>query len=118
MELIGVDVLVLCFAMFAARLAATRPPRATPLAAGIAATAAFIVVQQHYKLEESPFIWALVVSCAAAFLTAFVVSRMLRQPLRAATLYALVAGALVPALFIAYIVARLTSCLSGGCDLS
>src|SRR4051794_26659634 len=104
MELIGVDLLVLCFAIFAARLAATRPPRATPLAAGLAVTAAFIVVQQHYRLEESPFIWALVVSCAAAFLAAFVVSGMLRQPLCAATLYGLLAGALVPALFVAYIV--------------
>ena len=116
MELIVADLLVLAAVIVAARLTAAKHARAVPLIVAIPATALFVILRNHYKLEESPFLWTLSAVCAGTFAATLALSTVLRQPLRRAAVYGLVAGALVPGLLIAYYAALFTSCLVGGCD--
>ena len=115
MELIVADLLVVACAILAARLTAARPARAVPMTFATAGTALFVVLRNHYKLQESPFLWTLSAMCAGAFAATLAVSAVLRQPPRRAAVYGVVAGALVPALLIAYYLVLFTSCLVRDC---
>jgi hypothetical protein len=110
--LIVADILILAGAVVAARLARAKPARAVPLVAAAAATVLFVVIRDAYELEDSPFLLALAAVCVGAFVTALSISAGLRQSLRCAATYGVVAGALVPALLVAYYAARLTHLLA------
>jgi hypothetical protein len=116
MELFVADLLVVAGVIVAARLTGAQHARAVPVTVATAASALFVILRNHYKLEESPFLWALSAVSVGAFVATLAVSIVLRQPLRRAAVFGVAAGALVPALLIAYYAALFTSCLVGGCD--
>jgi hypothetical protein len=85
------------------------------LVAAVLATIAFTIVRDTQDLEDTAFIAALVVSCAAAAIVAAALRIAAHTPWLTA---ALLAAVLVPVLYAAWIVVRLAACLVTGCDMA
>ena len=118
MGLLIADAVVLAAVVFAARWAAARPARVTPLALALVAATVFILIRNHYDLEDSAFLWGLLAVSASASVTTAGVALTTRQGARDSFIFGVVAGVLLPILFIAYLALRLTICLITDCDLS
>jgi hypothetical protein len=76
--------------------------RAFTLAVALATTAAFVLVRNRYDWEDSSFLVALAVFCAAAAVLAAVASLALRASGPRPLLHGAVAAVLVPVLLLAY----------------
>jgi hypothetical protein len=89
--------------------------RARHVTLGLAAAsaAAFILVQSSYDLEESAFLGTLGAFAGGAAVMAVLSSLALRRGVHRTAAHGFAAAALVPALFVAYIVVRLLLCLFG-----
>jgi hypothetical protein len=118
MVLLVADAIVLAAIIVAIRWAKARPSRAVPLSLALAATAVFVVIRNHYNLEDTAFLWALLAICAGATVTSAGTSLLTRRDARAAMGYGALAGALVPLIFIASVIVDLSSCLVTSCDLN
>lgn len=117
MELLAADALLLGAVIFGGWAVRDRPQRAVPIATALGAATVFALARNHYNLEESAFAWTFLAACGAAFLTTMVGLLLLRDGLRRALQYGIVAALLLPGMFIGYIVVLLTSCLFTGCGL-
>jgi hypothetical protein len=118
MELLAGDVVLLGGLVVGIRMVAERAARGVPLAVAVGAATVFVLARNHYDLEDSRFVWALVAVAGGAFFTTVVASVLVRQGVRRAVRYGGVAALLQPGLFVAYIVARLTYCgFYGDCGL-
>jgi hypothetical protein len=118
MDLLAFDAALVGAAVAALHWGRTPPARMVPLAIAIVAGMGFALLRDQYRWEDSAFLIALAVSCGLAATIAAVVPIALGRGARTAVFYATVAGVLVPVIFIASIVLRLTACLVTGCDLS
>jgi hypothetical protein len=86
---------------------------AIALVVALGAAAAFTVVRDTRNLEDTDFLVALAIACGSA---AIVAAAVARGTARRRLVAALGAGVLVPALYVAWIVARLPACLVTSCD--
>jgi hypothetical protein len=102
----------------ATRWAIRRPSRALPLAVALAGAAGFVLLRNHYELEDSPFMWTLLAVCSGTFAATASVGVLARQRLRSSLNYGLLAAALVPLLFAGYIVLAINVCWVTSCDMS
>jgi hypothetical protein len=112
------DVAFVAAAFAAVRWARRAYTRFVPLAAALLATIAFVAVRDHYDLEDSAFLQALAVSCAAAAVVTAASSLALRRGSRTAAEYAALAAVLVPVLFGASLAVRYSLCVITQCDQS
>jgi hypothetical protein len=117
MEIMLADFVLLGLALAALRWALRRPARFAPLIVSIAGAVAFTVVADAEGLEESAFLTALGLACAAAGVVAALASLGARAGARSSLNYGVLAAALVPFLFGAGIILQYTACLISGCDL-
>ena len=118
MEILALDVAMLVGALVAVRWASKAYPRFAPLTAALVAAAAFVLVRDHYDLEDSAFLRTLAVFCAIAATITAVSCLALRQGRRTSAEYATVAAVLVPVLFGASLAVRYSLCLVTHCDQS
>jgi hypothetical protein len=118
MEILALGTVFVAAAVVAIRWARSRPARFAPLIAAIAAAAGFVLVRDHYSLEDSAFLLALSVFCSLAGVIAAAACVALRQGIRGLSIYVALAVVLVPVLFGAYLTLRLSICLVTGCDQS
>ena len=77
------------------------------------ATAAFVITRDKYRLEDAAFVEALAAFSGAAAVAAALSSVPRRRGAGAVARAGLFGAAAVPALFVAYIVARLALCILG-----
>lgn len=118
MEILALDVALLAGALAAVRWASKAYARFAPLTAALVAGATFVLVRDHYDLEEMAFLGTLAVFCASAATVTAASSLALRQGRRTSAEYAAVAAALVPVLFGASLAVRYSLCLVTRCDLA
>jgi hypothetical protein len=90
-------------------------PAAIALVVALVAAAAFTVVRDTRDLEDTDFFVALATSCSSAAIVAAAIALGTGARWRS-LVTAVGAGVLVPALYVAWIVVRLLSCLVTGCD--
>jgi hypothetical protein len=88
---------------------------AIALVVALVAAAAFTVVRDTRDLEDTAFFVALAISCGSAAIAAAAIALGTGGRWRS-LVTAVGAGVLVPALYVAWIVVRLLSCLVTGCD--
>jgi hypothetical protein len=117
-EILLLDTLLIGGAAVAVRWASKRPARFVPLLAATGSATAFVLVRNHYGLEDSAFLFVLALFCSIAAAVAAGVSIVLRRNIRSSPAYTVLAVMLVPLLFGAYVSLRLGSCLITGCELS
>jgi hypothetical protein len=87
---------------------------ATLLAAGVS-TAIFVVVRNHFDLEDSRFINALLAFSSVALAVSMASSVFMRCSMRSTVALGVVAFVLVPLLYVAYLVLFVVSvCIIGG----
>ena len=118
MEIIALDVVLLVGALAAVRWASKAYTRFAPLTAALVAGATFVLVRDHYDLEDSAFLRTLVVFCAIAAAVTAASCLALRQGPRTSAEYATVAAVLVPMVFGASLLVRYSVCLVTDCDVS
>ena len=118
MEILAFDVLLAGGLFIGLRWAWRGWERTVPLVAAVAAATAFVLIRDRYDLEDTRFLSALAAASAVAAAGAGAGSLPLTRRTRTATAYALLAAALVPALFAASIAVRYSACLVSGCDQS
>jgi hypothetical protein len=118
MGLLIADAVVLAAVVFATRRAAARPARVTPLVLALVAATLFILIRNQYDLEDSAFLWGLLAVSASASVASAGIALTTRQGARDSFIFGVLAGVLVPLLFVAYLALRLTICLITDCDLS
>lgn len=113
------DILVVAGAVGVIRWAqARRSARYVPLAAGASGAVAFVIVRNHFGLEDSEFVLALILSCSLAAVTAAAASLWIGQGRRVSSIYAAAAVGLVPVFFGVHLVLLFTTCLLVGCDMA
>jgi hypothetical protein len=117
MEILIADVVLLAGTAGAVRWARPRPARFVPLVAAVAAAAVFTHVRNAKNLEESPFLIALGLACAASWAVTVVATLAARAGARSSFAYGALAAVLVPLLFAVGIVLRYTYWLISGADL-
>jgi hypothetical protein len=117
MEILFADVVLLAGTAGAVRWARRRPARLIPLVAALAAAAGFTHVRNARNLEESAFLIALGLACAASWAVTVVATLAVRAGARNSFSYGALAAVLVPMLFAAGIVLRYTYALISGADL-
>ena len=98
--------------------AMTRPVRIVPLVIGVVAGVVFTITRNHYRLQESPFVWALIAIGGGAVAATTGLVLLARRDLRSSFGYGALAGALVPMTFAAYLAVALTICAITNCDHS
>jgi hypothetical protein len=118
MEVLSLGTVFVAAAVVVIRWARIQPARFAPLLAAIAAAAAFVLVRDHYSLEDSAFLLALSTFCSLAGVITAAACAALRQDIRGLSIYVALAVVLVPILFGAYLTLRLSICLITGCDQS
>jgi hypothetical protein len=118
MEILALDVALLVGALVAVRWASKAYTRFAPLTAALVAGAAFVLVRDHYDLEDSAFLRTLAVFCGIAATITAASCLALREGRRTSAEYAMVAAVLVPVLFSASLAVRYSLCLVTHCDQS
>jgi hypothetical protein len=119
MEILVLDAALYFGAAAAIRWARRRSaPRFASLITALVAATAFVLVRNHYGLEDTAFLRMLALFCAIAASVTAAICLALRTDFRASAGYTLLAGILVPTLFCTSILVRYSLCLITHCDLS
>jgi drug/metabolite transporter (DMT)-like permease len=118
MEIVALDVALLVGALAAVRWASKAYTRFAPLTAALVAGATFVLVRDHYDLEDSAFFRTLGVFCAIAAAITLASCLALGRGRRTSAEHATVAAVLVPVLFGASLAVRYGLCLVTHCDQS
>jgi hypothetical protein len=117
-EIVLLDAVFLVGAVVAISWARRRRVRFASLVAALGAASGFVLLRDQYDLEDSAFLWALLVFCVVAAAISTAACLALRQDVRSSGRYALLAAAVVPLLFGASLAARYSLCLVTHCDHS
>lgn len=117
MEILLADVVLVTGTWRAVRWARPRPARFVPLVVAIAAAVGFTLVRNARNLEDSAFLIALGLACAASWAVTVVATLAARAGARSSFAYGALAALLVPLLFAAVIVLQYTYYLVSGANL-
>lgn len=119
MEILVLDAALFFGAAVAIQWARRRSaPRFASLMTGLVTATAFVLVRNHYGLEDTAFLRMLALFCALAAAVTAAICLALRTGFRASAGHTVLTGILVPTLFCTSILVRYSLCLITHCDLS